>query len=81
MLESDVIGLIRGMLGSASSRFAADGVQAPLARHSFSAVRAAIFELEARSPATRSRTVLETSTSPGPASAATRAPMCTAIAG
>src|ERR671922_708082 len=30
-------------------------------------------------PATRSLTVLETSTSPGAASAATRAPMCTAI--
>ena len=53
-------------------------VEPPLARHALQLGRAPVLEREA-GPATRSFTVCETSTSPGPARAAMRAPMLTAI--
>ena len=55
-----------------------DGEEPPLARHALEVDGATFAELDPE-PATRSLTVLETSTSPGSASFATRAPMCTAI--
>ena len=54
------------------------GKEAPVARDSLELCGAAVFELDA-DPATRSLTVLDTSTSPGWAWDATRAPVWTAI--
>jgi hypothetical protein len=55
------------------SRFGGDGIDPPTA-HAFELVLAVVFELDPGAE-TRSRTVSETSTSPGPASAETRAPV------
>jgi len=55
-----------------------DGFWRPFAGHALELVPAAVLK-SSPDPITRSRSVLDTSTSFGPASALTRAPMCTAI--
>jgi hypothetical protein len=67
----------RRRCGCGGSAGSSGGVQLPPAGHAFECVGAP-GENEMPAPATRSVTVRETSTSPGPARSATRAAMCTA---
>jgi hypothetical protein len=64
------------MRGPSRSLCRGDGEEVPFAGHALEPVGAAVVELECPDPITRSRSVLETSTSFGPARALTRAPMC-----
>ena len=71
--------LPRGVPADADARaLALDREEPPLAGNALELGGAALAELKPR-PGDEVLTVEETSTSPGPASAATRAPMCTAI--
>ena len=72
---------VRGadVLRDAGRRGSDRGVDAPLARHALERVRRRGPSNARPEPATRSLTVCETSTSPGPASEAIRAPVWTAM--